>query len=277
MGPGRGMDAAVVRALDRRSAYPAAEQGQMMIVTGGTHGIGRACVERLARDAIPVVFTGRDVVAGEALAGSLAGVTFIAGDVASEADCRRVVEAACDLGGGQLAGLVNNAGMGRRVSFAEAESADWDIVMNVNARSAFLFTRLALTGLRAGRGSVVNIASIAGKAGEEGLAIYCASKAAVIGLTQALALEFGHEVRFNAVCPGQIDTRMMARVSANRLLRRQLEQRIPAGRFGLPEEVADVVAWLLSAQSSYVNGTVIAVDGGETAGLRTPRQVDFVE
>lgn len=241
----------------------------MIIVTGGTHGIGRACVERLSPRG--VVFTGRDREAGEALAAACPGAHFVAGDVASEADCRRVVEAALDLGSGQLAGLVNNAGLGRRMEFATATADDWDIVMGVNARSAFLFTRHALAGLRAGRGSVVNVASVAGRAGEEGLAVYCASKAAVIAMTQSLALEFGEEVRFNAICPGQIATRMMARVMADELRLRQLELRIPAGRLGEPGEVADVIEWLLSEKSSYVNGAVLTVDGGETAGLRTPR------
>lgn len=241
----------------------------MIIVTGGTHGIGLACVERLASRG--VVFTGRDIAAGEELAAGLPGAHFVPGDVASEQDCRRVVDAALTLGGGRLAGLVNNAGMGRRIDFAEATCEDWDVVMDVNARSAFLFTRWALAGLREGRGSVVNVASVAGKVGEEGLAVYCASKAAVIAMTQALALEFGGEVRFNAICPGQIDTRMMSKVKQDQLRVRQLELRIPAGRFGLPKEVADVVDWLLSDRSSYVNGAVLTVDGGETAGMRTPR------
>jgi NAD(P)-dependent dehydrogenase (short-subunit alcohol dehydrogenase family) len=117
----------------------------------------------------------------------------------------------------------------------------------------------------------VNIASIAGKGGEEGLAIYTASKAAMIGLTQSLALEFGDRVRINAVCPGQVDTRMMKRITDHVLRKRQLELRIPAGRFGAPAEIANVVAWLLSSEASYVNGAIITVDGGETAGVRLPR------
>lgn len=243
----------------------------MIIVTGSTHGIGRACVEVLAAAGKQVLATGRDHAAGEALAAANPGVIFIPGDVSRESDCELVVHKALELGGGRLSGLVNNAGMSRRISFAEASQSDWDEVLAVNARSAFLFTRHALEGLRKGRGSVVNIASIAGKTGEEGLAVYCASKAAVIGMTEALALEFGEEVRFNAVCPGQIATRMMDKIMADPLRKKQLELRIPANRFGTPEEVADVVAWLLSEQSTYVNGTVITVDGGETAGLRTPR------
>jgi NAD(P)-dependent dehydrogenase (short-subunit alcohol dehydrogenase family) len=247
------------------------------IITGGTHGIGRACVERLSQDAVSLVFTGLDSEAGKEIERSNHGAVFVRADAASEEDCRRVVAEALRLGDGRIAGLVNNAGVSRRVAFSESAASDWDAVMSVNARGVFLCTRLALGGLLAARGSVVNISSVAGKLGEEGLAIYCASKAAVIGLTQALALEFGADVRFNAICPGQIDTRMMRRIKEQPQLHRQLEMRIPAGRFGTPQEVADVVAWLLSPQSAYVNGTVITVDGGETAGLRTPRTAATAE
>jgi NAD(P)-dependent dehydrogenase (short-subunit alcohol dehydrogenase family) len=243
----------------------------MIIVTGGTHGIGRACVERLAQDGRQVVFTGRDQTAGKEIAGTHADALYVAADVTSEDDCRKVVEIAKSLDSGRIEGLVNNAGMSRRIDFAAARSSDWDEILKVNARSAFLFTNLALDGLRMAGGSVVNIASVAGKVGEEGLAIYCASKAAVIGMTQALALEYGDRVRFNCVCPGQIDTRMMAHVTADPARRALLEARIPAGRFGAPAEIAGIVAWLLSDGSSYVNGAVIAADGGETAGLRRPR------
>jgi NAD(P)-dependent dehydrogenase (short-subunit alcohol dehydrogenase family) len=243
----------------------------MIIVTGATQGIGRACVEQLSREGRAVLATGRDEAAGAALA-RLPGVRFVAGDVADPADIERVVAAAVEAGEGRLAGLVNNAGMGRRQSFLEASLADWDRVMAVNARSVFLFMRLALPGLIAGKGSVVTISSVAGRQGEDGLAVYCASKAALLGLTQALALEFGADVRFNAVCPGQIATQMMQRVLADPARRAALEARIPAARLGEAGDVAELVCWLLSDASRYVNGAVIPVDGGETAGLREPRR-----
>ncbi|ONG45570.1 short-chain dehydrogenase [Pseudoroseomonas deserti] len=243
---------------------------RMIIVTGATQGIGRACVEQLSSSGRQVLATGRDAAAGAELA-QLPGVRFVAGDVADPADVERVVAAAMEAGGGRLTGLVNNAGMGRRQNFLEASLADWDQVMAVNARSVFLFIRLALPGLIAGKGSVVTISSVAGRQGEEGLAVYCASKAALLGLTQALALEHGADVRFNAVCPGQIATQMMGRVLADPARRAALESRIPAARLGEAGDVAELVCWLLSDASRYVNGAVITVDGGETAGLRTPR------
>ncbi|MWB78389.1 SDR family oxidoreductase [Pseudooceanicola sp. 216_PA32_1] len=246
----------------------------MIIVTGGTHGIGRAAAEIMAGEGHQVLIAGRDAETGQAIAGAVANISFQQTDITDEAACRALVDRAMELGGGRIAGLVNNAGLGRRHVFAETTLADWDEVMQVNARSVYLMTRLALDGLIAARGSVVNISSIAGRAGEEELAIYTASKAAVIGLTQALALELGHAVRFNAVCPGQIGTRMMGRVLSDDRRRRELELRIPAGRIADPREVGEVIAWLISDKSSYVNGAVLPVDGGETAGLRTPRQLE---
>ncbi|MEP3326216.1 MAG: SDR family oxidoreductase [Nitratireductor sp.] len=246
----------------------------MIIVTGGTHGIGRAAAELLAAEGHRVLIAGRDAVAGNALAASHEAIQFRRSDMTDPDDCRALVEMAQEIGGGRIAGLVNNAGMGRRHVFAQTSLADWDEVMQLNARSVYLMTRLALDGLIAGKGAVVNVASIAGRAGEEELAIYTASKAAVIGLTQALALELGDRVRFNAVCPGQIGTRMMGRVLSDDRRRRELELRIPVGRIADPVEVGEVIAWLLSDKASYVNGAVIPVDGGETAGLRTPRRLD---
>lgn len=246
----------------------------MILITGGTHGIGRAAAQVLCAAGRQVLIAGRDREAGAQAAQEIEGLSFVAADISVEGECRALVERALDLGQGRLTGLVNNAGMGRRHVFAETTVADWDEMMQVNARSVYLMTRLALDGLIAGRGSVVNVSSVAGRAGEEHLALYAASKAALIGLTQSLALELGHLVRFNAVCPGQIGTRMMGSVLADDIRRRTLELRIPAGRIATPDEVGEVIAWLISDASSYVNGAVIPVDGGETAGLRQPRTLD---
>ncbi|MBS1878007.1 MAG: SDR family oxidoreductase [Actinobacteria bacterium] len=241
------------------------------LVTGGTHGIGRACVERLLEDGWQVAFTGRDAEAGRALA-ELGGATFLECDVTDDAALEHAVAAAVSLGQGSLAGLVNNAGITRRADFGDTEVIDWDDLFAVNARAAYLTTRLCLPSLRQAAGAVVNVASVAGATGEEGLSIYSATKGALITLTESLALELGPAIRVNAVCPGQIATRIMSRVTNDPESSRRVCRRIPAGRLGRPDEVAAVIAWLLSAEASYVNGVALKVDGGETAGIRSERE-----
>ena len=247
----------------------------IFIVTGGTHGMGRATAEILLQQGARVLITGRDEASGQATAAALPGAEYLRADVSKEEDCRAVVERALELGEGRISGLVNNAGVGKRQAFRDSTLADWDMLMAINARGTYLMTRLALDGLIAAGGAVVNVASIAGRAGEEELAIYTASKAAVIGLTQSLTLELGHLVRFNAVCPGQIATRMMRAVTSDDRRRQALELRIPAGRLSEPREVGELIAWLLSSKASYVNGAIIPIDGGETAGLRNPRPFEL--
>jgi NAD(P)-dependent dehydrogenase (short-subunit alcohol dehydrogenase family) len=238
-----------------------------VLVTGGTHGIGRACVEALAEAGHSVMFVGRDEAAGQELA-RLARAEFVACDVTDDEALEHAVGLAVERGDGQLAGLVNNAGASQRAPLRQLSLSDWDRLFAVNARAAFAAIIHAADALVAARGSVVNMASVAGYVGEEGLAIYSATKGALIALTRSLALELGREVRFNAVCPGQIETRMMERITTDRESLRATEGRIPAGRLGLPQEVASTVLWLLSPEASYVNGAVITVDGAESAGIR---------
>jgi len=240
---------------------------KVVIVTGGTHGIGRACVETLSTAGYRVVFTGRDLDAGNAIVQQLPSALFIQGDVADPLSIENVVNQSLQLGGGKLGGLVNNAGITLRKPFHRTRLDDWETIMKINVRSAYLFTRYSIEGLCAARGSVVMMSSVAGKGGEEELSLYCASKAAIIGLAKALALELGNRIRVNTLCPGQIATRMMDRILEDPIRKDKIKRSIPAGRLGEAKDIADAVLWLISEASGFVNGAVIPVDGGETAGI----------
>lgn len=238
-----------------------------MLITGGTSGIGRACVHAFADAEWHVVFTGRDTEAGRALASDVPASEFVVADGLDAGAVHAAATRAIEIGSGQLQGLVLNAGRSMRRTIDDLTLEDWAAVMDTNATSGFLFVRAGIEALRAGRGSVVAISSVAGKGGEAGLAAYAASKAALIGFMQSLAIEEGPRVRFNVVCPGQITTRMMDAVVSDPERLRQTIARIPVGRLGSPEDVAAAVTYLVSPASAFVNGAVITVDGGETAGI----------
>ncbi len=236
----------------------------VVLVTGGTFGIGEATVRRLSRDGWRVIFCGRDQLAGREVQLAAAGSRFVPCDLARPEDVDGLIQSVRNEAVAGLAGLVNNAGISCRRPFGSTGDDDVDRLLTVNLRSLIALTRGLLPDLVRARGSVVSVSSIAGMRGHGGLALYSATKAATANLMQSLAVEYGQRIRCNAVCPGEIWTRMTEDEEA---VVRQIEARVPARRFGRPDEVAAVIAWLLSDESSYVNGAVIPVDGGESAGF----------
>ena len=163
---------------------------------------------------------------------------------------------------GRLDVLCNNAGVQKLGAIEDLTPAVWDEVMSINARGAFLSTRMALPYLRKVRGRIVNVASTGGLVGYAGGSAYCVSKAAMVMLTKVLALELAPaHVRVNCVCPGAVKTPMVPSGSIKRVARQ-----IPLGRIGLPKEVADLVFYLASDNARQITGGTFVMDGGVTAG-----------
>ena len=219
-----------------------------VLITGGTHGIGRACVQLLAREGYLPILTGRDAAAGTELASSIPGSSFLQADLSAPGAVASLADRALSLCDGRLAGLVNNAGRSARNIFDETTEELCNQVYDLNLKVPSLLTALCLPALRAAKGSVVMISSIAGKTGEEGIALYTASKAGLIGLTKALALEIAPEVRINAVCPGQIETRMMSDKNLNKIYGK------PGGKSRAVHAVNDVSFDLRAGETLSVVG-----------------------
>ena len=240
-------------------------EGRVAIITGGTRGIGAACAAWLAERGASVVVSGRDgdrmqsaLKAMEGLAGRVVGV---AADAAKREDADRLVDAARQEFG-RLDVVVNNAGITRDTLLIRMKDDDWDQVMDVNLRGAFLMTRAAAkTMMRQRSGRIINVASTAGAMGNAGQVNYSAAKAGLIGLTKACARELAHwSILVNAVAPGLIDTDMSAQIPD--AARQALLAQIPLARIGTAREVAEVVGFLAGDGASYVTGQVFHVNGG---------------
>lgn len=246
--------------------------GKTALITGGASGIGRATAVLFAREGARVVAADVNEGAGQRLAGEISsGVIFEPADVTRAADCKRVVDRTlreC----GRIDILCNCAGIIRRASVVELTEEDWDRVMAVNLRSVFLLCRLVVPiMIKAGGGSIINIASGWGLAGGPRAAVYCASKGAVVLMTKAMAVDHGKQnVRVNCICPGDTDTAML-RDEARQLGEKESlflagSAHRPLGRIGRPEEIARAALYLASDASSFVTGTAVVVDGGGLAG-----------
>jgi NAD(P)-dependent dehydrogenase (short-subunit alcohol dehydrogenase family) len=249
--------------------------GKVAIITGGASGIGRATALRFAAEGAAVMVADLNEAAGNVLMQEITsnggGAAFSPADVTRAADCKQIVKNTV----GQLGGihvLFNNAGIIRRASVLDLSEEDWDRVIAVNVKSAFLMSREVLPiMIKSGGGSIINMASGWGLAGGPKAAGYCASKGAVVLLTKAMAVDHGRQnIRVNCLCPGDTDTNML-RTEARQLGEREEEFLAesayrPLGRLGRPEEIAQAALYLASDASSFVTGTAMVVDGGGLAG-----------
>jgi len=240
--------------------------GKVAIVTGGSRGIGAAIAALLAESGAAVVVSGRDadrleraVKEMQGVAGMVAGVV---ADVARREDADRLVESAKERFG-RIDILVNNAGITRDGLLIRMKDEDWDSVMEVNLRGAFLLTRAVVKALVRQKqgGRVINITSTAGAMGNAGQANYSAAKAGLIGFTKASARELAHwGILVNAVAPGLIETDMVAALTP--AAREALIAQIPLARIGTARDVAEVVRVLAGDGAAYVTGQVFHVNGG---------------
>jgi len=248
-------------------------EGRVTLVTGAGAGIGRAIAARFAREGAPVMLADVDAAAASTVAEEIvrAGgrAQSIATDVSRAGDCACAVEQAV-AAFGALHVVVNSAGIIRRASVTELSEADWDAVMDTNAKSVFLMSRAAIPQLEVTKGSILSIASGWGLAAGPRAAAYCASKAAVVLLTKAMAIDHGPQgIRVNCICPGDTDTRML-RQEARETGVSEIEfladaARRPLRRIGKPEEIADAAVFLSSDAAKFITGTALVVDGGGLA------------
>jgi 3-oxoacyl-[acyl-carrier protein] reductase len=240
---------------------------KVALVTGGGRGIGRSIALKLAGAGATLVVndiaeTAAQNVAKEVRAIGRPGLAIVA-DVSSYDDVTRLMEGIIS-DFGQIDILVNNAGIARDQLLLRMSEEDWDSVLNIDLKSVFLCTK-AVTRymLKARRGRIINISSIVGLVGNPGQANYASAKAGIIGFTRTIAKEVAsRSITVNAIAPGFIDTDMTKGLVEKQ--RQELQDRIPLGRLGTPEDVANAVTFLASEEAGYITGQVLTVDGGMT-------------
>lgn len=253
--------------------------GKTAVVAGGSTGIGRGAARRLAEQGAGVVLCGRTAETVEAAVADLrrAGLAAhgVVADVSRTADVERLVaEAVARLGGIDI--LVNSQGIQRYGTVLETDEATWDEVMAINLRSMYLTSRAAIPQMRRrGGGVIVNVSSVQGLATQKGVAAYSTSKAAINGLTRALAVDHAAEgIRAVAVCPASVDTPMLRWSAALFKGDGTIEQMLdtwgrthPLGRIGQADEVGDLIAFLAGPRAAFITGAEIKIDGGMMAAL----------
>ncbi|KTE38077.1 MULTISPECIES: SDR family NAD(P)-dependent oxidoreductase [unclassified Sphingopyxis] len=240
--------------------------GKIVLLSGGTRGMGEAQVRGMVREGAKVVFGGRDRAAGTAIAESLGGKAhFVPLDVTRSEDWKAAADFTLAKFG-RIDGLVNNAGVGATRPLVDIDDAEWADILAVNQNGVFFGMREgARAMLQSGGGAIVNVASPAGTKAHANLVAYSAAKAAVIGMSRAAAKELAPSgIRVNVLIPGFFATRLLTETTNSEALVRGA-QLTPLGRVAQPEESVGAVLFLLSDESSFVTGTQVVVDGGYTA------------
>ena len=244
------------------------ERGRVALVTGGGRGIGRALAVRLAEEGanLAISYRSNDAAAGEVaekVRGAGVEIELFKGDVSSPEDVEALFNGVSDTFG-RVDILVNNAGITRDNLMMRMKEEEFDDVLRTNLKGTYLCTRAALRPMvRARWGRIVNVSSVVGLVGNAGQANYAASKAGIIGFTKSVAREVAQRgITVNAVAPGYVETELTG--SLPEKVKEQIREQVPAGRFGEPEEVAEVIAFLVGEEAGYVTGQTIAVDGGMT-------------
>jgi len=247
-------------------------QDRVVLVTGGSYGIGRAAAIGFARRGAKVVIADLNVERGEETLKQIreAGgeAVFVRTDVSSEPDVQALVEETIETYG-KLDCAFNNAGIHKQfVSTIDFTEADWDEMINVNLKSVWLCMKYEIPQmLKQGKGAIVNTSSAAGLVGAPSNPAYPAGKHGVVGITKSTALEFARRgIRVNCVCPGPTRTGMNEElVATSPEIVKAMDQKVPMGRIGEPEEVAAAAIFLCSDEASYITGHALPVDGGIVA------------
>jgi len=249
-------------------------ENKVAIITGAARGIGRVAAQLFAEEGACVVIADQDEAGGQAAAQMIRDsggkALFQKTDLIDAVQVERMVSAAV-AAFGRLDILYNNAGINHFAQLADTEEPDWDRVMAVNVKSVFMCSKFAIPEMRAsGGGSIINTGSAASLVGLRNLAVYTASKGAVLALTRNMALDYAKDgIRVNALCPGVTATEMTEKVIEAdpdpAAARARFDRVIPRGQMAAPAEIARVALFLASDESSYITGAAIPADGGYTA------------
>lgn len=243
-------------------------EGRVCIVTGAGRGIGRAIARKFLAEGARVVAC--DLVFPEEMRdlAKLGPLKTLTGDVSDAAFCQHLIIAAT-AEWGELDVLMNNAGIAVFEPFLEHSLEAWQHIQKINLEATFMLAQKAARRMVAQNkgGAIINMASTNGHRGEAGLAAYNASKSGVVSLTQTMAVELGaHNIRVNCVAPGHIETALAREGGADEKHINEYLRKIPLGRAGKPDEVANLCAFLASDEAAFISGTSVIIDGGQTAG-----------